>query len=284
MPKIAVITDTDSSLPPEIADQFGIQLVPITIHFDESSYTSGVDIDDRLLFKLVDQYNKLPTTSAPSPGAYSMVYESAFSRGAESIVCICVSSKVSSTYDSALSATKNFPGRDITVIDSLNLSMAQGFMTIASAEGARSGASKEEVLAIVSSVGGRLQLYAVLSTLKYLALSGRVGKFVAGMADTFNIKPILTMDEGKLVLLERVRTRAKAIERVMELLHHSLDGKSIERLAILHINDLERAGEFKKLMCAEFACPDSILTVEFTPGLSVHAGSGVVGVVVLAGK
>ncbi|MDR3578162.1 MAG: DegV family protein [Anaerolineaceae bacterium] len=284
MPKIAVITDTDSSLPPQIADKYGIQQVPITIHFEDHSYTSGVDIDDKLLFELVDRFNKLPTTSAPSPSAYSAAYESAFSQGAESIVSICVSSKVSSTYDAALSASENFPGRDITVIDSKNLSMAQGFMAIAAAEAAQRGASKDEVLATISSMGPRLQLFAVLSTLKYLALSGRVGKFVAGMADTFNIKPILTMDDGKLVLLERVRTRNKAVERVLELLHKSLDGKPIERVAILHINDLKRAGEFQKQLCAEFHCPDSILTVEFTPGLSVHAGSGVVGVVVLAGK
>jgi DegV family protein with EDD domain len=284
MPKIAVITDTDSSLPPDIAERYGIQQVPITVHFEDQSYTCGVDIDDRLLFELVDHYNKLPTTSAPSPGAFSAVYESAFSRGAESIVCICVSSKVSSTYDSALSASENFPGRDITVIDSLNLSMSQGFMVLTAAEAALKGAGKAEVLASVSDVGQRLHLYAVLSTLKYLALSGRVGKFVAGMADTFNIKPILTIDEGKLVLLERVRTRNKAVERVLELVRRSLDGKPIERAAILHINDLERAGEFQGQLCAEFSCPGSILTAEFTPGLSVHAGSGVVGVVVMVGR
>jgi DegV family protein with EDD domain len=284
MPKIAVITDTDSSLPPDLAEQYGIQLVPITIHFEDRSYTSGLDIDDRLLFELVDHYNKLPTTSAPSPSAFSIVYENAFSQGAESIICICVSSKVSSTYDSALSASENFPGRDITVIDSLNLSMGQGFMAIIAAEAAQRGASKEEVLASISDVGQRLHFYAVLSTLKYLALSGRVGKFVAGMADTFNIKPILTVNEGKLVLLERVRTRNKAVERLLELVRSSLNGKPIERVAILHINDLKRAGELQTQLCAEFVCPNSILTAEFTPGLSVHAGSGVVGVAVLAGK
>jgi fatty acid-binding protein DegV len=80
MPKIAVITDTDSSLPPDLAEQYGIQLVPITIHFEDHSYTSGLDIDDRLLFQLVDHYNKLPTTSAPSPSAFSIIYENAFSR------------------------------------------------------------------------------------------------------------------------------------------------------------------------------------------------------------
>ncbi len=284
MPKIAVITDTDSSLPRELAEQYGIQQVPITVHFADKSYTCGLDIDDQLLFELVDRTNKLPTTSAPSPSAFSAAFESAFSRGAETIVCICVSSKVSSTYQSALSACENFPGRDIAVVDSLNLSMGQGFMALAAAEAVQKGAGKEEILAQVSDVGQRLTLYAVLSTLKYLALSGRVGKIAAGMADTLNIKPILTVNEGKLDLLERVRTRKKAVERVLELLHRSLDGKPFERAAILHINALAQAGEFQAQLCAEFSCPKTILTVEFTPGLSVHAGSGVVGVVVLAGR
>jgi DegV family protein with EDD domain len=284
MQKISIVTDSDSSLPADVAERYGIEQVPITVHFDEHSYTTGVDIDDRLLFDLVDRANRLPTTSAPSPSAFAAAYEKVFSRGSESIVCICVSSQVSSTYASALSACENFPGREITVIDSLTLSMGQGFVALAAAEAARDGVGKEEILAMVSDIGKRMRLFAVLSSLKYLALSGRVGKFVAGMADTFDIKPILTVEDGKLVLLERVRTRKKAMERMSELVRGALGEKSIERLAIIHVNDLERAREFERQLRNEFACPETILTVEFTPGLSVHAGSGVVGVVVLAGK
>lgn len=282
MRKIAVLTDTDSSLPVEIAEQYGIRQVPITIHFDEENFTCGVDIDDRLLFQKVDKRNKLPTTSAPSPHAFSSAYERAFSEGAESIVCICVSSKVSATYNSALTAGEMFPTRDITVIDSQTLSMGQGFMVLAAAEAAQAGADKAEVLARVSDVGSRLHLYAVLSTLKYLALSGRVGKFVAGMADTLNIKPVLTMQDGKLEMLERVRTRKKAIERLFALTHASLDGTGIERVAVIHVNNPEGASDLQKQIRAEFDYSGEVITAEFTPGLSVHAGTGVVGLVALA--
>jgi len=284
MPKIAIITDTDSSLPPAIAERFGIQQVPITVHFDGESYTTSVDIDDRLLFEKVDRQNKLPTTSAPSPGAFANAYRAAFESGAESVVCICVSSEVSSTYSAAMTACEEFPKWDITVIDSLNLSMGQGFMALAAAEAASQGASREEVVARATEVGKRMHLYAVLSTLKYLALSGRVGKFVAGMADTFDIKPILTVREGKLDLLEKVRTRKKAVDRMLDLLEGSLDGKGIERLAVIHINHPEGARELQGQLCARFDCPNEVITAEFTPGLSVHAGSGVVGVVVQASR
>src|SRR5512135_113652 len=101
MNTIAIITDTDSSLPPEIGAQHGIRLVPITINFDEETYTCGVDIDDRLLFEKIDRINKLPTTSAPSPSAFAAEFEAAFKEGADAVVCICVSSQVSSTYNAA---------------------------------------------------------------------------------------------------------------------------------------------------------------------------------------
>jgi DegV family protein with EDD domain len=282
MHKIAIITDSDSSLPAALAAQYGIRQVPITIHFDSESFTSGLDIDDRLLFEKIDRLNKLPTTAAPSPAAFQQEYEEAFAAGAQSILAICVSSQISSTYNSAVSAREAFPGREIQVIDSLNVSMAQGFLAILAAEAAQEGKSLAEIQALVISAIARLRLYAVLSTLKYLALGGRVGKFAAGMADTLNIKPILTMKEGKLVLMERVRTRKKAVGRMLEVLKQSLDGKKMERLAIIHVNNPQGAVDLEKDLRTLLPCPASILAVEFTPGLSVHAGNGVVGLVALA--
>jgi len=129
-----------------------------------------------------------------------------------------------------------------------------------------------------------VHLYAVLSTLKYLALSGRVGKFVAGMADTLNIKPVLTVRDGKLDLLEKIRTRKKAVERMLELTQQSLDGKGIERLAIIHVNHPQGAAELQEQLCRLLPCPEQIITAEFTPGLSVHAGTGIVGLALVAGK
>jgi DegV family protein with EDD domain len=281
MKKIAIITDTDSSLPVEVAEQFGIRQVPITIHFDDATYTTGLDIDDRQVFEKIDRLNKLPTTSAPAPGVFANAYETALSQGADSVICICVSSKVSATYSSAVTARDSFPKQDISVVDSLNLSMGQGFMVLAAAEAARAGAGKEEILAGITETGRRVHTYAVLSTLKYLALSGRVGKLVAGMADTLNIKPILAVTDGKLDLLERIRTRKKAVERMLELTRSAIDGRTVARAAIIHVNHPQGAEELCGQLCAAIPCPGSILTAEFTPGLSVHAGTGVVGVVIL---
>ncbi len=284
MHKIAIVTDSDSSLPPELAGRYDIRQVPITIHFDGESYTTGVDIDDAALFEKVDRLNQLPTTSAPSPGAFSEAYESAFQDGADAVVCICVSSGVSATFASARTACENFPGRPVTVLDSQALSMGQGFMALAAAEAAREGATMEQVVARARDVGGRLHLYAVLSTLKYLALSGRVGKVAAGLANTLNIKPVLTVSDGKLELLEKIRTRRKAVERMLELTRKSVDGGQVERAAVIHVNNPEGAAELREQLRKTVACPTEIVTAAFTPGLSVHAGSGVVGLVVVRGE
>jgi DegV family protein with EDD domain len=284
MNKIAIITDTDSSIPASVSEKYGIQQVPITIHFNGESYTTGLDIDDTLVFKIIDQHKKLPTTAAPSPSAFASAFQKAFDEGAESIVCICVSGKISATYNSAVSACEMFPGRDISVLDSQMVSMGQGFMAIAAAEAAHAGAGKAEVIAAAEDTAKRVHLFALLSTLKYLAMSGRVGKLVAGMADTLDIKPILTMRDGKLDLLEKIRTKKKAQERLLELTCLAVGGKAIERAAIIHVNHPEGARELHEQLCKLLPCPKDILTADFTPGLSVHAGTGVAGVVLVVAR
>ena len=278
--KIAIITDTDSSLPVDLAERHAIRQVPITIHFGEQTYTAGADIDDRRVFEIIDRINKLPTTAAPSPAAFAEAYEAAFQGGAESVICVTVSSKISSTYNSALTACDSFPGKDIRVIDSLNVSLGQGFMALAAAEAVENGADVQAAAAAAEAIRPQLRLYAVLATLKYLALSGRVGKVAAGMADTFNIKPILTMREGELVLLEKVRTRAKAITRLHELIRSDALPKGIRRIAVIHVNHPEGAAELKAHLIQAYPEAGEVLTVEFGPGLSVHAGTGVVGTVI----
>ncbi|MHC1770468.1 MAG: DegV family protein [Flexilinea sp.] len=280
MAKIAIITDTDSSLPSQMAAEFGIRQVPIGIHFTGESYTTGIDIDDRRLFEKVDKLSCLPTTSAPNPADFINVFEAAFKQGSEAIVCICVSKEASSTYDSAATACGQFPERDIRIIDSLSMSMEQGFMALAAADAAKRDAGIDEIVARVEEIRKKMHTYAMLSTLKYLAMSGRASKFVTGLADTFNIKPILTIKEGKLDMLEKVRTRKKAIDRLLVLLDEAVKNKGIDRMAVIHTNDLQSAIEMETILRATFQCPEEIIIAELTPGLSVHTGAGVVGVVV----
>lgn len=284
MSSIAIVTDTDSSIPAEIAAHYGIRQVPINIYFGEEAFQAAVDIDDAGVFARIDREGKLPTTSAPTPGQFTHAYQAAFDAGAESVLCYCVSAEVSATYTAAVTAHELMLDRDVTVVDSRTLSMGQGFMALAAAEAAQRGASKKEVLAAAESVRDRSHLYAALATLKYLAMSGRVGHLAAGMANLLNIKPVLSIQDGKLDMLEKVRTQRKAWARTVELTAQSLGGRAVERMAIIHVNAPEKARDFEALLRESLDCPDKVITAEFTPGLSIHSGTGVVGVVVVAAE
>lgn len=282
MSKIALITDSDSSISPKMAEKYGITLVPITIQFGEETYTTNVDIDDALLFKKIDSLGQLPTTAAPSPSVIHDAFSKAFASGADEILCICVSSKASRTYESAILAAREFPEKKIRIVDSLHMTMGQGFLVLAAAEAIAQGSSLEEAAAIAESMIPNINTYASFSTLKYLAMGGRIGKTAANMATMLDIRPVLTMKDGTLQVLEKARTRKNAMDRLEKLILESLGERTIKRAAFYHVIDLEDVEILKERLQKKIALPEDTLVVEFTPGLSVHAGSGMAGFVFYA--
>jgi DegV family protein with EDD domain len=277
MARTAVITDTDASLPLELADEYGIMQVPITIHFGDQVLQACHEIDDRELFLRVDQDSKVPTTAAPSPGDFARAYRQAAETGADQVLCFTVSSQVSATYQSALTARELVPELTVEVVDTWSVSMGQGFLVLEAAEMIRHGLSVQEILEQMEEIRSRTHLFAALDTLRYMAMSGRVGHLTAGMANVLDIKPILTIRNGKLDLLEKVRTRRKSRARLIDLIQNSLTGKEIKRIFLIHVDALERAEAFEVQLRKALGYRGPMPYTELTPGLSVHAGKGVVG-------
>jgi len=281
MSKIALITDTNSSLPSNLVEQYQIIAVPIHIQFGEETYITGQDIDDEKLFKMIDAKKTLPTTAAPSPNDFQQAFKSAFDDGADQIICICCSSKVSATYNAALMAADLFQGKDISVVDSLQLCLAEGFQVLHAVKAANEGVEKAEILDQLENFRNRIHVYAALPTLKYLAMGGRVGKLAAGFGDTLEIKPILTSQDGKLDLLEKVRTWRKARERLIELARECVNGKTVEDVGLIHVNNEKGVVQLGEMLSKIFYLPENAIIAEFTPGLSVHTGTGVIGFVII---
>ena len=281
MPPIAIITDTDSSLTLELARQYNIFEVPIIVQFGEEAFRDVYDIDNATVFSRIDREGKLPKTAAPSPGNFVQAFQSAFDSGAEQILCLTISSEMSAVYSAARSAAEMFPGKSIKVVDSRTLAYGQGLMAIEAARAIAAGASMDEAVAAAENLRGRTHLFAALSTLKYLAMSGRVGQVAAGFASLLDVRPILTLRNEKLEMLERVRTQGKAWARLIDLACAATGDRPLEHLVVLHINAPEAARQFELQLRASIPCPEEIPHVEMTPGLSIHTGAGLVGVVLV---
>jgi DegV family protein with EDD domain len=284
MSPIAIITDTDSSLPLDLAAQYNIVQIPITVQFGEESFRDVFDIDNKTVFARVDRDGKLPTTSAPSPGVFVEAFKSAFASGADQILCLTISSEMSAVYAAARTAADMFSDKKIVVVDSRTLAFGEGLMAIEAAKAIAGGASIEEAIAAAENLRDRTYIFAALSTLKYLAMSGRVGQVAAGFASLLEIKPILTLRNEKLEMLERIRTQNKAWARVIALSIEAAGECAIEQLVILHVNVPEAAGQFEQQLRLALPCPKVIRHVEMTPGLSIHTGAGLVGVVLVTQK
>lgn len=283
MSSIAIITDSDASLPADVAGRYSIRQVPILIQFGVETFRTEIDIDDAGLFARIDREGKLPTTAAPSPGQFLEAFQAAFAAGADAVICICVSSQISATYAAALAAKEMLPEHTIEVVDSRVVSMAQGFMVLAAAEAVRAGADVAGAVAAALALGDRTYLHGAFSTLKYLAMSGRVGHVAAGFGNLLSVKPIVTMRDGKLDLLEKVRTRSKSLARVVELTGEAMAGRPIQQMAVLNVAARDEALAFEAQLRAALPCPETIIQADLTAGLSVHTGAGMLGVVAVAG-
>ncbi|GIW20876.1 MAG: fatty acid-binding protein DegV [Chloroflexota bacterium] len=280
MGRVAVVTDSASDLPPDRAARHGIVVVPLIVRFGEESFRAGVDLStDAFWERMLAPGAPFPTTAAAAPGDFQAAFEAAFAAGADAIVCITVGSKLSGTFKSAEIARGLLADREIHVVDSQLASMGVGMLAEIAAEMAAAGAPAADIARLTTEMIPRIDLYVAIDTLEYLRRGGRISAAQAAIGGVLSVKPIITVRDGVVETADRVRTRGKARERVLEL----LTAKPVERAALLYTP----GGEIDAFRAAFLGrVPGGIAEERVTVqpvGASVgpHLGPGCVGGVVL---
>jgi DegV family protein with EDD domain len=278
--RVAIVIDSASDMPPEVAAKQGIIIVPLEVSFGEERYRALLELTTDQFwerFMALPPDAPIPTTAAASPGEFKTAFEGAFNRGADSIVCITISADLSGTHKSATIAAGMLEGREIHVIDSRSASMGFGMLAQVAAELAEEGVSAQEIARVVEDRKADVDLYVTLDTLEYLKRGGRISGASAAVGNLLSIKPIITVVDGVVKKVDQVRTRSKARERTLEL----LVARPLERATILHTTQADVEAFREEFRQRSGLDESRIQTMTVGPSVGPHLGPGGVGATVL---
>ena len=267
---VRVITDSASDIPPSVAKELGITVVPLTVIFGEEELLDSIDISSDEFFKKLKTSEFHPRTSQPSVAQFSDAYQGA---PGDEIISIHVSAKLSGTLNSATLAAKEVTNK-VELFDTRGASAWVATVAIAAAKSANEGKSLKQVTKVAQTVSDNLEAYFLLDTLEYLQKGGRIGKAQALLGGLLNIKPILNVAEGEVHPYEKVRTRAKGLAKLIETAQKNAPYKEI---SVMHGSADEDAGFLSTSLAELSETPISVRSVG--PVIGVHTGPGVIGIV-----
>ncbi len=271
---VKIITDSTADLPDDLAQSLGITVVPLSVHFGNDTYLDGVDLKaDEFYDKLINSHS-LPTTSQPTPAAFTEAYSN-LSRETDEIISIHISPKLSGTINSALLARDAMDSRcRIEIIDSLQASMGLGLIVIKAAEIAQSGANLNELVEAVKEIIPRTHFFGMVDTLEYLHKGGRIGKAQALMGTLLSIKPLIGTGDGEVQPKGKARTRKKAITLLAEMVQE-FDG--IEEMSVSYSTTPEEAIAFTERMSSLHE-KNSIFQARIGPVVGTYLGPGAIAI------
>jgi DegV family protein with EDD domain len=278
MSRIALVTDSSVNVPAGMQEQCGMHVVPLNVIFNGQTFRDGVDITPTRFYDLLGAASELPTTSQPSAGDFVEVY-SRLSQEADAIVSIHLSELLSGTTKSALAAREQVKDIPIEIVDSRSVSLGLGFMVMSAARAIEEGRALPEVVAGVERLIPKINIIFVVDTLKYLHMGGRIGGASAMLGSALRIKPLLHINEGEVCPLERVRSKCRATERMLEIMAerlHAENGDGLLRAAVVHADREDEAIELNEQVLSRFQPAESFLT-DLTPAVGTHAGPGTLG-------
>lgn len=278
MNQVKIVTDSTADLPKNLAAKYGITVVPLKVIFnDDETLRDGVDIDTEQFYQRQVEKKEYSRTSQPAPAEFLSIYRELSSSGG-SVISIHLSSDLSGTCQSAQMAKEMLPGADIEVIDSRLASMGHGMIALEAARAAAEGKSKDEILGIVRQMISGAMLYFIVDTLEYLARGGRIGKAQALLGNILSIKPILYLKDGVVNPLEKVRGRAKTIERLAQIMEEKT-GKRRVKCSLVHGMDPEGMEQLYQKIVPLLNCDRPVCST-LGAVIGTHTGPRVLGVIV----
>lgn len=272
---IRIVTDSNCDLPEEVVSSHGITVVPLYINIGTDSYLDGVEMSRAAFYEGLPDFSAHPSTSAPSPGQFHEMYTRLAEEGATEILSIHISTSLSAVANSARLAAEEFRSVPVTVFDSGQLTLGTGLQVVAAAKAAAAGGSMAEIVAMLDDRRERSHCFAALDTLEFMRRSGRLSRFQSGLGSLLQLKPIIKMHDGE-VGIERVRTRTKSVERLIDLVQEL---GPLEELSLVHTHAPERAMALRERAAGLFPQGGEPLSAEVTPVIGAHVGPGAVGFV-----
>ena len=271
---VRIVTDSACDLPQALADELGIEIVPLTIRFGDDDFIDRRHLTTRQFWERCAGSSVLPSTAAPSPGQFEEAYRLVHQQGATGVVCITLSGELSATIQSAqLAAAAVDAEVPVRVVDSHSVTLGLGMLVVEAARQAASGASIDEVVASTIERSSRTHVWGALDTLENLKKGGRIGGAKALLASVLSIKPIIEVRNGKVEEGGKQRTRSKALAFLIQQVR---DAGPIEQLAVMHADTRDIADFVQKLRAIY---DGEIIVGDIGAVIGAHAGLGTTGVV-----
>ena len=284
MSKVTVVTDSTAYIPNDILEDLNIQVIPLHVVWGDKVYEDNVNLKSDDFYPMLKAAKNLPTTSQPSPKEFMNLYQPLLEKG-HKIISTHISSGISGTINSAMQAKEMLKTEDIAVFDSTTSGMALGFVTMAVARAAKQGADFKTCQEITQKSIDNVDVYFMVNTLEYLHKGGRIGGASALLGSALDLKPILCFKDGEITSYEKVRTKKKAIRRIIEISKEKIGDKRPIHFGIMQVEAEADADLVKQALEKSYSAEDiqDMRIVGLSPVIGTHTGPGVIAISFLAG-
>ncbi|MBK7893844.1 MAG: DegV family protein [Candidatus Promineifilaceae bacterium] len=280
---IKIVTDSACDVPPELAKQLNITVVPVYLNIGEHSYLEGVEMSREQFYGRLHTFPTYPTTAAPAVGTFTQLYEQLTAAGASQILSMHIAHDLSATYNAARIGAAAAESAPVTLFDTRQITLGAGLLVLLAAEAAKAGQTVGDIVAMLNQKVSHTRVFGMIDSLEALHRSGRVSWAQFGIGTLLQIKPIMMIADGVISAAAKVRTRHRALSQMLQMV---TELAPFERLAIIHVNAQEAAEELYQLSSELFASLSEAAPMiqGITPAVGTHLGVGAVGFAAVSAK